>query len=56
MIRRWAPWLVVLVALVAMATARLADRRERVARTLANETINEPTQCEPASGTDGGSR
>ncbi len=32
MIRRWAAWLVVLVALTAMATLRLADRKERIPR------------------------
>ncbi len=32
MIRRWVAWLVVLVALTAMATLRLADRKERMPR------------------------
>jgi hypothetical protein len=32
MIRRWVAWLVVLVALSAMATLRLADRKERMPR------------------------
>lgn len=56
MIRRWAPWLVVLAALVTMASMRLADRRERVARTLSNVTINEPAHSEPTSSTDGGNQ
>jgi hypothetical protein len=42
MVRRWAAWTVVLVILVAMAAVRLADRKERLHRTLSNVTIHEP--------------
>jgi hypothetical protein len=42
MVRRWAAWTVVLIVLVAMAAARLADRKERVHRELSNVTMREP--------------
>lgn len=53
--RRWFAWLIVLVALVTMATLRLADRKERVARELSNVTLNEPAEPESTSSVVGGS-
>ena len=56
MIRRWAAWLVVIVVLAAMATARLADRRKRVHRSLSNVTVLERSDASPAPAADGGDR
>lgn len=49
MIRRWAAWLLVLVALTAMATLRLADRRKRTVRPHDNVTLNQPAPPESVS-------
>jgi hypothetical protein len=50
MIRRWAAWLVVVAALVAMSVIRLADRKERVPRELSNVTRHEPSTPAPGGG------
>ncbi|MCK4409583.1 MAG: hypothetical protein KAW67_05830 [Candidatus Eisenbacteria sp.] len=43
MIPRWVAWLVVLVALTTMATLRLADRKERIARRLPTARFHTPS-------------
>ena len=55
MVRRWAAWLVVLVALTTMATLRLADRKERIARELSTVRYHTPSQSGSSSNVTGGS-
>ena len=44
MLRRWTAWLVVLVALTAMATLGLADRKERIPRDPPTVRYHAPSQ------------
>ena len=54
MIRRWVAWLVVLIALTAMATLRLADRKERIPRELPTVRHATPSQSGSSSNVTGG--
>ncbi len=54
MIRRWVAWLVVLVALTAMATLRVADRKERIPRDDPSARFRAPSQSGSSSNVTGG--
>ena len=54
MIRRWVAWLVVLVALTAMATVRLTDRKERIPRDVPSARYHTPSQSGSSSNVTGG--
>ena len=54
MIRRWVAWLVVLIALTAMATLRLADRKERIPREVPSDRYHAPSQSGSSPNVTGG--
>ena len=56
MVRRWAAWLVVLVALTVMATLGLADRKDRIPRDPPTVRYDAPSPSGSSSNvTEGGS-